>query len=213
MLLPRLRMHFAEFLYANSSVRLRILSSPTCVGLRYGPPRPGLRDCFQAPGARRFGPPWGPWPSPLGLARGICLARSRRPRIRLGGEQPSLRRRLPCASSHRNRRGYGNVDPFPIGYDLRPLLRGRLTLGQITFTQETLGFRRTGIPPVFPLLMPASSLASRPGRLPAPLRPYMRCSLTRTEDRFLLRRSFGHTLSPATLSTRCYSTSELLRTL
>ena len=32
-LIPKLRMHFAEFLNVDSSVRLRILSSPTCVGL------------------------------------------------------------------------------------------------------------------------------------------------------------------------------------
>ena len=36
-LLPKLRGHFAEFLSNASSVSLRILSSSTCVGLRYGP--------------------------------------------------------------------------------------------------------------------------------------------------------------------------------
>ena len=35
-LLPKLRGHFAEFLNNASPVGLRILSSPTCVGLRYG---------------------------------------------------------------------------------------------------------------------------------------------------------------------------------
>eukprot|EP00828_Plagiopyla_frontata_P025772 TRINITY_DN330_c0_g2_i4.p2 TRINITY_DN330_c0_g2~~TRINITY_DN330_c0_g2_i4.p2 ORF type:complete len:210 (+),score=-33.49 TRINITY_DN330_c0_g2_i4:377-1006(+) len=35
-LLPKLRGHFAQFLYQGSLERLRILSSPTCVGLRYG---------------------------------------------------------------------------------------------------------------------------------------------------------------------------------
>ena len=35
-LLPKLRGHFAEFLNNASSVGLRILSSSTCVGLRYG---------------------------------------------------------------------------------------------------------------------------------------------------------------------------------
>ena len=35
-LLPKLRGHFAEFLGNASSVGLRILSSSTCVGLRYG---------------------------------------------------------------------------------------------------------------------------------------------------------------------------------
>ena len=35
-LIPKLRGHFAEFLNNISPVGLRILSSPTCVGLRYG---------------------------------------------------------------------------------------------------------------------------------------------------------------------------------
>ena len=35
-LLPKLRGHFAEFLNNSSLAGLRILSSPTCVGLRYG---------------------------------------------------------------------------------------------------------------------------------------------------------------------------------
>ena len=35
-LLPKLRGQFAEFLNESSLERLRILSSPTCVGLRYG---------------------------------------------------------------------------------------------------------------------------------------------------------------------------------
>ena len=43
-LLPKLRGHFAEFLNKGSSARLRILSSPTCVGLRYG--RWGLLEAF-----------------------------------------------------------------------------------------------------------------------------------------------------------------------
>ncbi len=36
-LLPKLRVHFAEFLNARSLVRLRFLILPTCVGFRYGP--------------------------------------------------------------------------------------------------------------------------------------------------------------------------------
>ena len=35
-LLPKLRVHFAEFLNARSLVRLRLLILPTCVGFRYG---------------------------------------------------------------------------------------------------------------------------------------------------------------------------------
>ena len=36
LLLPKLRSQYAEFLSESSLKRLRILSSPTCVGLRYG---------------------------------------------------------------------------------------------------------------------------------------------------------------------------------
>ena len=59
-LLPKLRGHVAEFLNESSPARLRILSSPTCVGFRYGhctPPQrlflavwvSELRYCIFAP--------------------------------------------------------------------------------------------------------------------------------------------------------------------
>ena len=41
-LLPKLRGEFAEFLNGGSHLRLRIFSSPTCVGLRYGYLDPSL---------------------------------------------------------------------------------------------------------------------------------------------------------------------------
>ena len=37
-LIPKLRGHFAEFLLEKSLEHLRILTPPTCVGLRYGHP-------------------------------------------------------------------------------------------------------------------------------------------------------------------------------
>jgi hypothetical protein len=37
-LIPKLRDHFAEFLNEGYHERLRMLSPPTCVGLRYGHP-------------------------------------------------------------------------------------------------------------------------------------------------------------------------------
>ena len=43
-LLPKLRGYFAEFLNNISLAHLRILSSPTCVGLRYGPHMFSLRS-------------------------------------------------------------------------------------------------------------------------------------------------------------------------
>src|SRR5204863_446837 len=43
-LIPKLRGEFAEFLNEGSHLRLRIFSSPTCVGLRYGYPKDSLED-------------------------------------------------------------------------------------------------------------------------------------------------------------------------
>ena len=96
----------------------------------------------------------------------------------LGPGLPSPGRTSPHASSHRNRKRYGNINPFPIDYAFQPRLRGRLTLGKITFTLETLGFRRTGISPVFSLLMPAFSLPSPPACLTTHLLQYTECSPT-----------------------------------
>ena len=48
-LLPKLRVHFAEFLNVNSLERLRLLIPPTCVGLRYGLPGLSSGDYFSAP--------------------------------------------------------------------------------------------------------------------------------------------------------------------
>ena len=63
-LIPKLRYQFAEFLLPSSLKRLRILISPTCVGLRYGPAGLKLRgfswDCF-----RSLRNPWVPRPRPL----------------------------------------------------------------------------------------------------------------------------------------------------
>ncbi len=61
--------------------------------------------------------------------------------------------------------GTGIINPFPIAYAFRPRLRGRLTHEQINFTQETLGFRRTGYSPVLSLLIPAFSLLIPPANL------------------------------------------------
>jgi hypothetical protein len=53
-LLPKLRCHFAEFLNQGSLTRLRILSSPTCVGLRYGHLNNSLRGFSWQHGINQF---------------------------------------------------------------------------------------------------------------------------------------------------------------
>ena len=62
-LLPKLRDHYAEFLDHVSLVHLRLLASPTCVGLRYGrrttPPATFLaRRLHRTRRTRRSASPW-----------------------------------------------------------------------------------------------------------------------------------------------------------
>ena len=195
-LIPKLRMHFAEFLDASSSVRLRILSSPTCVGLWYGPPQHILRGSFPARRLRALHPPV------RGLPHGSAQDGHLTPPLSASPLCPGLPapgRVSPYASPHRSCGRRGNVDPLPIAYGSRPRLRGRLTPGQIAFTLETSGFRRRGIPPLFAFRAPAPA-SSVHGMLPYP-HASRQC------------RSFGAALSPAELSAPDYSTSELLRTL
>ena len=168
-------MHFAEFLDASSSVRLCFLSSPTCVGLWYGPPQHILRGYFPARRLHALHPPVRGLPHGSAQRRDLPLRLSASPLCR---GLPTPRRASPYASPHRSCGRRGNVDPLPIAYGFRPRLRGRLTPGQIAFTLETSGFRRRGIPPLFALLIPAFSLPSRPPGLPPRLLPYMECSPT-----------------------------------
>ena len=145
-LIPKLRMHFAEFLNASSSVRLCLLGSPTCVGLWYGPPQHILRGCFPARRLHALHPPVRGLPHGSAQRRDLPLRLSASPLCR---GLPTPRRASPYASPHRSCGRRGNVDPLPIAYGFRPRLRGRLTPGQIAFTLETSGFRRRGIPPLF----------------------------------------------------------------
>ncbi len=56
-LLPKLRGNFAEFLNEVSLKRLRILSQPTCVGLRYGHQSHSLRGFSWQRGVRKLACP------------------------------------------------------------------------------------------------------------------------------------------------------------
>src|SRR3954453_3010947 len=81
-LLPKLRDQYAEFLDHVSLVHLRLLASPTCVGLRYGhpaAPHPAFlaRRLYRTRVARRL-----PFPSALGRCRPTALdGQSTRPRL------------------------------------------------------------------------------------------------------------------------------------
>ena len=71
-LLPKLRGHFAEFLNNASPVGLRILSSSTCVGLRYG--FIYHNSSFSRRLAHLLRYPLVRYASRLPFARGICLS-------------------------------------------------------------------------------------------------------------------------------------------
>ena len=124
-LLPKLRGHFAEFLNKSYLVRLRIFSSPTCVGLRYGHPR----HCQHL-----FSPAWirmllllifTPHQAYAFMARVLHYA----PAYTLGPVLPSTGSCYPSVSVLRSYRWYWNLHQLSIAYGFCPGLRSRLTLG------------------------------------------------------------------------------------
>ena len=109
-LLPKLRGHFAEFLNNPSPVGLRILSSSTCVGLRYG----RHISPFLASKHRRL-----PYLSSVPFAR-----RNQRPGSAISECQLFNIWRLR------------NFNRMCIDYASRPRLSSRLTLGGRTFPRK-----------------------------------------------------------------------------
>ena len=125
-LLPKLRTQFAEFLSVVSLTRLRMLSSPTCVGLGYGWLVDLLRGFSRQHGVNRFAGNF-PSSSGLGVDRADLPTRSAytfepgRP----SPGRPSLLRPLIAQAPTDQ---YRNINLFTIGYAFRPHLRTRLTL-------------------------------------------------------------------------------------
>jgi hypothetical protein len=105
-LLPKLRDHYAEFLDHVSLVHLRLLASPTCVGLRYGRPvcSPPSFSCPQT--LRTSGRPKASLDITSQLAPTGLYGQSTRPR--------TLRFGVPgCFNTYRRGR---NVNRLSIGY-------------------------------------------------------------------------------------------------
>jgi hypothetical protein len=120
-LLPKLRGQYAEFLDHVSLVHLRLLASPTCVGLRYG----HLVDSL--PG---FSCP----PTPLSLTVGLPL-RSRHQVSDLAVLRPFTTVHMIATASfrgppevHHLPDGAGISTGYPSSTPLGPRLRVRLTL-------------------------------------------------------------------------------------
>ena len=121
-LIPKLRCQFAEFLLLSSLKRLSIFSSPTSVGLRYGPVELELRGFswehiqslhLKSGSMLRLGDPLTDLP--------VSLLRSQTgiSNTRMIFNTPS-----PLRTQRRSR----NINLVPISYAYQPHLRGRLTL-------------------------------------------------------------------------------------
>jgi hypothetical protein len=125
-LLPKLRGHFAEFLFHGSLEHLRLLASPTCVGLRYGHTVHSPTGLFSAASSTALGQVRRP--NTRRPVSSITLF-SPGPDYSVASGRPapdgSFASAAPRGSTHTAR--HGNLRPFPIAYASRPRLRGRLT--------------------------------------------------------------------------------------
>ena len=172
LLLPKLRSHFAEFLNNTSSVGLRILSSSTCVGLRYGyninnsgfSRRSACRlRYFNFAPHHAFGLYMGDLP-PMNLLR---LHRSLHSRLRLSVRVPTVL--LYCST------GISTCCPSatPFGLVLGPDLPRADQL-----YSGNLGYSAVGILTLLSLLIPAFSLHDSPLLLTSTASSCHQCSST-----------------------------------
>ena len=200
-LLPKLRGHFAEFLNNASPAGLRILSSSTCVGLRYGY------------GINNSGFSWHilcglpyflsvritplPYKGVLPPLQLLCLHRSFLSRL-------PLRTCVPTVLLYRST---GISTCFPSATHFCLALGPDLP-GADQLYPGILGYSAWRIPTSISLLIPAFSLPCSPQLLTVLLRPA--CNAPLPTFRFL---SFGGAFQPRTFSAQDLSTSELLRTL
>ena len=134
-LLPKLRGYFAEFLNEGFLARLRILTPPTCVGLRYGHLVSLLEVFLDSMGSSHFGTCF-PSPSPLRL-----LSKTVLPVLHPTGLDALFQSRawltLLChpiliAAP----RWHRILNRLSITYAFRPRLRSRLTLGGRAFPRK-----------------------------------------------------------------------------
>ena len=148
-LIPKLRGQFAEFLEESYPDRLRLLTQPICVDLRYG------QLCFNGcdviswqcgvnpVGEDRASPPH----HASGLYEGrICLSLTLSAWRRHSNSSRGLSSCVTPQPPHSWRR---NINLLPIGYAFRPHLRVPANPTLIYIGSEPLGFRRAGFSPAF----------------------------------------------------------------
>ena len=124
--IPKLQDNFAEFLNEGYFERLRILSPPTCVGLRYGHPVSRLEvflgSIESGPSLHRSSTPLQPQPKESRIC--LRLKPTHKDRTPTACAPIFLRHSITITSTGWCR----NMNLLPIDYAFRPRLRGRLTL-------------------------------------------------------------------------------------
>ena len=154
-LIPKLRCHFAEFLSQSSLTRLRILSSPTCVGLRYDHLGDSLEAFLGSVGSIASGLNW-PRHHALVFGIGTRFCQSPPPtRLHRDNHRPADLPSCVTPSVQSLPRWCRNINLLPIAYAFPPRLRVSTHPGRTSLAQETLGFRRAGFSPALSLLMSA----------------------------------------------------------
>ena len=202
-LLPKLRGHFAEFLNNASPVGLRILSSSTCVGLRYGYPANNSGFSWQPAHVL-------PYLFSVRVTSSDCrtdlpvrllprLHRSFHSRLTLSFCVPTVLLQYST--------GISTCCPSTTSFDLA--LGPDLPRADQLYSGN-LRYSAGRILTFLSLLIPAFSLLNSPRLLPVPLRPVKNAPLPICIRRSL---SFGSVFQPRTFSAQDLSTSELLRTL
>ena len=203
LLLPKLRSHFAEFLNNASPVGLRILSSSTCVGLRYGYP------------VNNSGFSWQPAHTLLyffsiRVTSSDCTPDL--PDVLLPRLHRSFHSRLVlsvCVPTVllQDSTGISTCYPSTTSFDLA--LGPDLPRADQLYSGN-LRYSAGRILTFLSLLIPAFSLLNSPLLLPVQLRPVKNAPLPINIRQFP---SFGSVFQPRTFSAQDLSTSELLRTL
>ena len=202
-LLPKLRGHFAEFLDNASSAGLRILSSSTCVGFRYG-------YWINNSGFSRHMAYALPYSLSVRVTPSDCetdLPSSLLPRLhRASHSRLALTTCVPTVLLSSSA-GISTCCPSTTAFALA--LGPDLPRADQLYSGN-LGYSAGRIPTFLSLLIPAFSLLNRPRLLPVPLRPVNNAPLPIYIRKSL---SFGSVFQPRTFSAQDLSTSELLRTL
>ena len=205
-LLPKLRGDFAEFLNKGSPVRLRIFSSSTCVGLRYG--HLGLFSSFSRQCEFICFPTLFRSPSRPSL-RHAYFTTCQPHRLNAYFHQRAQTILLcPCFINNLGGAGISTSCPSstPFGLNLGP---------DLPWADEpspgNLRLSTAKILTLLSLLMPAFSLVCRPRPLSIPLLPSHIAPLPMYYS--IHPQTSVYSLSPGTSSAHPRSTSELLRTL